>query len=134
MRTVRNFGIAAAALASAALSFAAVAQTSGIKRTMMQRTDLQGPEPKECLLGSAEIPSGSSSGKHYHHGIEAGYIVEGEAEILVEGEAPKRVKTGESFLIPARRPHDARNTGSGPVKVIATYVVEKGKPLAEPVK
>lgn len=134
MRTVRNCTIVAAALAAASLSLAAAAQTPRIKRTMMQRADLQGPEPKECILGSAEIPAGGAAGKHFHRGIEAGYVVEGEAEILIDGEAPKRVKAGESFLIAAGRPHDARNTGSGPAKVIATYVVEKGKPLAEPVK
>jgi quercetin dioxygenase-like cupin family protein len=122
------------ALIAALISFVAVAQAPGIKRTLLQRTDLQGQEAKECVLGAAEIPPGGSAGKHFHHGVELGYVAEGESEILIEGEAPRKVKAGESYLIPARRPHDARNTGSGPVKVIATYVVEKGKPLAEPVK
>jgi len=66
--------------------------------------------------------------------VELGYVAEGEAELLVEGEAPRKMKAGDSYLIPAKKPHDARNAGSGTVKVVATYVVEKGKPLAEPVK
>lgn len=134
MHPARRWSIAGAGVALAFVAVAAAAQSPGIKRTLMQRVDLEGQEAKECVLGSAEIPAGGSAGKHFHHGIEVGYVVEGESEILVDGEAPKRVRAGESYLIPARRPHDARNTGTGTVKVLATYVVEKGKPLAEPVK
>jgi quercetin dioxygenase-like cupin family protein len=133
MHPVRSWSLAGAASILALASFVALAQAPGIKRTLLQRTDLQGQEPKECVLGAAEIPPGGSAGKHFHHGIEMGYVAEGESEILVDGEAPKRVKAGESYSIPARRPHDAKAVG-GPVKVVATYVVEKGKPLAEPVK
>ena len=133
MHPVRKWSLAGAISILALASFVAVAQAPGIKRTLLQRVDLQGNEAKECVLGSAEIPAGGSAGKHFHHGIEVGYVVEGESEILVDGEAPKRVKAGESYSIPARRPHDAKAVG-GPVKVVATYVVEKGKPLAEPVK
>ncbi len=134
MHVVRKWSIAAVGSALALASFAALAQAPGIKRTLLQRVDLEGHEPKECVLGSAEIPAGGSAGKHFHHGIEVGYVAEGEAEILVDGEAPRRVRAGESYAIPARRPHDARNTGAGVVKVVATYVVEKGKPLAEPAR
>ncbi len=135
MFTIRKWSLAAGVAAALALgAFAALAQTPGIKRTLMQRVDLQGQEAKECILGAAEIPPGGAAGKHYHHGIEMGYVAEGESDILVDGEPPKHVKAGDSYLIPAGRPHDARNTGSGVVKVVATYVVEKGKPLAEPVK
>lgn len=133
MHRARSWSLAAAVAVLAAASLA-VAQAPGIKRTLLQRTDLAGEEQKECVLGAAEIPAGGSAGKHFHHGIELGYVAEGEAELLIEGEAPRKMKAGDSYLIPARKPHDARNAGSGTVKVVATYVVEKGKPLAEPVK
>ncbi len=123
-----------AALAAALVSTAALARAPGIQRAIMQRVDLEGREPQECILGSAEIPPGEAAGRHFHYGVETGYVAQGEAEILVEGEPPLRVRAGESYLIPARRPHDARNIGGVPVRVIATYVVAKGKPLAEPVK
>ncbi len=57
---------------------------------------------------------------------------EGEVELLVDGQPPKVVKAGESFVIPAGTVHDAHNAGSMPVKLIGVYVVEKGKPLASP--
>lgn len=134
MHPARKWTLAAGALAAALVAAVALAQSPGIKRTLLQRTDLQGHEAKECVLGAAEIAPGGSAGKHIHHGIELGYVAEGEAELVVDGEAPRKLKAGDSYLIPVERPHDARNTGSGPVKVVATYVVEKGKPLAEPVK
>jgi len=44
------------------------------------------------------------------------------------------LKAGQGFLIPAGTIHNATNTGSGGGKILATYVVEKGKPLATPAK
>jgi mannose-6-phosphate isomerase-like protein (cupin superfamily) len=58
--------------------------------------------------------------------------MEGEGEILIEGQQPRKVKAGDGFVIPNGARHDAHNTGSGPLKLAAIYVVEKGKPLATP--
>ncbi len=58
--------------------------------------------------------------------------MEGELEVLVEGQAPVAVKAGESFVIPNGAKHDARNKGSVAVKLAAVYLVEKGKALATP--
>ena len=123
-------GLAAAA---SALSFA-LAKDEGIKRTLLQRLDVVGAEPKECVLGSAELAPGASAGKHFHHGFEVGYVVEGEGELTVDGEAPRRLRAGDSYRVEARKPHDVTNTGAAPFKVVASWVVEKGKPLAEPVR
>jgi len=58
-------------------------------------------------------------------------MLEGEFTLIVEGQPDKPVKTDESYQVPAGVVHDAR-TGEKGAKVIATYVVEKGKPLASP--
>ncbi len=52
--------------------------------------------------------------------------------VMVEGKPPLIVKPGESFFVPAGVVHDGKNEGSGTAKVLATYIVEKGKPLASP--
>ena len=70
MHPARKWSLAAGALAAAAVSAVALAQAPGIKRTLLQRTDLQGHEAKECVLGAAEIAPGGAAGKHIHHGIE----------------------------------------------------------------
>ncbi len=109
----------------------ALAQAPTIKRTILQRTDVA-PD-KEAVLGLAEIPAGGSTGRHTHPGIETGYVLEGTTVLAIDGEAPRTLKAGESYSIPAGRVHDARAEG-GTARVIATYVVEKGKPLASPAK
>ena len=87
---------------------------------------------REAILGVAEIPPGAAAGRHTHPGVEFGYVVEGSASLEVEGETPKLLKAGDSYTIPMGKIHDAKTVGDKPVKVLATYVVEKGRPLATP--
>jgi quercetin dioxygenase-like cupin family protein len=100
-----------------------------IKRTLLQKIDLG---DKEKIMAIAEIAPGAAAGRHFHAGVETGYVLEGEATMEIEGEAPRVVKAGDSFTIPAGKAHDAATRGDKPVKVLAVYVVEKGKPLATP--
>ncbi len=103
----------------------------GIKRSVLQRTEIPGGD-REIVLGLAEIAPGVAAGRHAHSGVETGYMIEGEAVMEVEGESPRTLKAGDSYLIPAGKVHDARAIGERPVKVLATYVVEKGKPFSAP--
>jgi len=96
----------------------------------MQRFDIA-PD-REVVLGMAEIPPGLAAGRHTHFGTETGYVAEGSASLEIEGETPKLLKAGDSYVIPAGKVHDAKTVGDKPVRVIATYIVEKGKPLATP--
>jgi quercetin dioxygenase-like cupin family protein len=131
MRSQASIIFAALALAIAgALAVTAMGQAAGIKRTLLQRSDAG--ENREAILGLAEIAPGAAAGRHTHFGVELGYVVEGSASLEVEGEMPRLLKAGDSYMIPAGRIHDARTVGDQPAKVLATYVVEKGKPLATP--
>lgn len=134
MRLVSRVGITLGLAAAALAAGAALAQGQGIRRTLLQRVDVAGAEPRECVLGSAELPPGASAGKHYHHGFEVGVVVEGEGDLAVDGEASRRLKAGDSYRIDAGKPHDVKNTGAAAFKVVATWVVEKGKPLSEPAR
>lgn len=106
----------------------ATAQTQNIKRIPLQRFDVPGTA-YETVIGIAEIAPNVSIGRHTHPGPESGYLIEGGIELLIEGESPRLLKAGESYKVPPRTVHDAK-TGSDGAKVIATYVVEKGQPLA----
>jgi quercetin dioxygenase-like cupin family protein len=110
---------------------AALAADSGVVRKVFDRTDV--PPGYEAVVGSAAIPAGASIGRHVHHGVEFGYIAKGEVEFTVDGQAPFRLKAGGFYRIDAGKVHDARAVG-GPATAVATWVVEKGKPLAEPAK
>jgi quercetin dioxygenase-like cupin family protein len=121
-----------AAAIGAGLDRLALAQQPGIKRTILLRTDEPGSTTHEAVMGVAEIAPGAMAGRHRHPGIEIGYILEGSVTLEHEGEPAKALKAGDSFK---NEPgvHNARNTGTTPVKILAIYLVEKGKPLAEPV-
>ncbi|MGD9881988.1 MAG: cupin domain-containing protein [Reyranella sp.] len=111
---------------------AVASQTQTIKRTPLQRFDVPGTA-YETVIGIAEIAPGVSIGRHTHPGPESGYVMEGGFELLIDGEPPRLLKAGDSYKVPARAVHNAK-TGSAGAKVIATYVVEKGQPLASEAK
>jgi quercetin dioxygenase-like cupin family protein len=129
MNTITRFSLAACVLALVTAT-SNLAQAPGIKRTLLQRTDIG--NNMEVILGLAEIAPGGSTGRHTHFGVETGYIISGSGSLEVEGETPKLLKAGDSYTIPANKIHDAKAVGDGPSKVLATYVVEKGKPLVTP--
>ena len=109
------------------------AQPPGFKRTLLQRGDLS-MAGREAVMAQAEIPAGVAVGKHTHPGEEVAYVLEGTLVLEVEGKAPVTLKAGDVFFVPADTVHDGKNTGTGTAKVLATYIVEKGKPLATPVR
>jgi quercetin dioxygenase-like cupin family protein len=118
----------------AALPFAAgilLAQASGIHRTILQKQALSIPG-HEVVVARVEVDPGAYAGRHTHPGEEISYILDGTADILIEGRPPLHVKAGDSFVVPAGAKHDAHNTGSVPMHLVGVYVVESGKPLATP--
>jgi quercetin dioxygenase-like cupin family protein len=111
----------------------ALSQQSGIKRTDLQRHDLSVPG-REVVQVRVELAPGVSFPKHTHLGEEIIYVLEGTWEYTVEGKPPVTLKAGEVLFIPAGTIHAAKNVGSGNGAELATYVVEKGKPLLTVVK
>jgi quercetin dioxygenase-like cupin family protein len=125
--------ILGAALAGLALSATVHAQAPTIKRQVLQKADVPDGKKHEVVFGMAELPAGVAIGKHSHPGIEQGTVVSGELVLMVEGQPEKAYKAGDSWQIPVGVPHDAKGGASG-AKVIVTYTVEKGQPLAIPAK
>ncbi len=106
--------------------------SNGIKRTVLQRADEPGAANYEAVMALAEIAPGASSGRHRHPGIELAYVLQGSLLLEREGQPPVTVKAGEALKNEAAI-HNAKNTGKTPVKILAVYLVEKGKPMAESV-
>jgi len=109
------------------------AQQAGIKRTDLQRHAL-GVPGREVVQVRVELAPGVAFGKHTHPGEEIIYMLEGSLEYEVEGRPPITLRAGDVLFIPARTVHAARNTGRSNGAELATYVVEKGKPLLTMVK
>jgi quercetin dioxygenase-like cupin family protein len=109
-----------------------LAQNPGVQRTVVQRKDISVPG-REAVIAHVEIAPGASVGRHTHPGEEISYVMEGEGEVLIQGQPALKIKAGDGFVVPNGAIHDAHNTGTQPLKLAAVYVVEKGKPLATPV-
>lgn len=133
MTTLYRRTALAAALAALALCAVAAAQVSGIRRTPLVKADVS-VAGREAVVVRAELDPGSMAGRHTHPGDEISYVLEGESELLIDGEPPRTVRAGEAIVIPAGKVHDARNSGTGVLRLVGVYVVEKGKPLASPVR
>ena len=125
--------VQAAVLALLAAVASILAQAPGIQRTVVYKADVSVPG-REAVIARVELAPGASAGRHTHPGDEISYVIDGEGEIIVQGQPNRKVKTGDGFVIPAGAIHDAHNTGSTPLKLAGIYVVEKGKPLATPAK
>jgi quercetin dioxygenase-like cupin family protein len=112
---------------------ALVAQPAGFTRTVLQQVEISAPG-REAITARAEFAAvGASVGRHTHFGEEIGYVAEGAVSVEIDG-TTKMVRAGEAFIIPNGKPHDATNAGPGKAVLVITYVVEKGKPLATPVR
>jgi len=127
---------AAAALATgivlggAGMQLVAAQQT--VKRTVLQKMDIPGVENREAVLVLAEIPAGTETGPHTHPGIELGSLVGGSLVLEVEGRPATTMKVGDSWTVEDAKVHNGKSTGDQTARVLVTYIVEKGKPLASP--
>ena len=135
MKTIAILIIAVAVLivGSGVLLHTAQAQQSGIRRTDLQRHDLSVPG-REVVQVRVDFAPGAAFGKHTHPGEEIVYVIEGSLEYQVEGKPPVTLNAGGVLFIPAGTIHAAKNVGTGNGAELATYIVEKGKPLVVPVE
>jgi quercetin dioxygenase-like cupin family protein len=106
------------------------AQLSGIGRTDLMKEDLSAAG-REVVQVRVDFPPGVVAAKHSHPGEELVYVIEGLLEYQLDGRPPVTLKAGDVLFIPAGKPHAVRNVGSGNAAELATYIVEKGKPLIE---
>ena len=113
-----------------AASIACVSAQEPFVRAPLQKTEYPaGHETHIMLVTSAP---GALLPRHTHPGVEISYVVEGELTVTMEGKEAVVVKAGSSFQVPPGVPHSAKNTAAIPTKVLATVVIEKGKPVASP--
>jgi quercetin dioxygenase-like cupin family protein len=105
-------------------------QPPGVTRTEFQRHDL-GIAGREAIQARIALAPGVAFPDHSHPGEEIIYVLEGVFEYRVEGRAVT-VRAGEVLFIPAGAVHSARNNDSATATELATYIVEKGRPLVMP--
>jgi quercetin dioxygenase-like cupin family protein len=112
---------------------AVCAAASPISRTDLQRHDLDIPG-HEAVQVRVDFAPGATAPRHKHPGEEIIYVLKGVLEYRLEGRPPATLKAGDVLFVPTGTVHEVKNVGPGEASELATYVVEKGKPLVVPVK
>jgi quercetin dioxygenase-like cupin family protein len=106
----------------------ATAQQPNVQRKVLLTQDLPIPG-YQTVMAAVEIPAGGREGRHTHAGAVVGYVQDGVLTLDYEGKPTATYKAGDAFYIEAGKIHEGINKGGSPVKIVATFVVEKGKPL-----
>jgi quercetin dioxygenase-like cupin family protein len=128
MKTTRMLAVAVLIVASGLALNVAQSQQPGVTRTDLLRHDL-GVSGREVIQVRVDFAPGVGFPPHSHPGEEIAYVIEGLLEYRLEDKPPVTLKAGETLFIPAGTIHSAKNIGGGNAAELATYLVEKGKPL-----
>ncbi len=111
---------------------AAQTAASPLKRTVLQTKALATVPGHDGITVLAELAVGGTAPRHTHPGEELVYVLDGTATFDMAGQPTISLRPGDAFFIPANTPHVAKNTGTVPVRLLSTYIIETGKPLAMP--
>jgi quercetin dioxygenase-like cupin family protein len=106
----------------------ATQQIPGLTRTDLQQHDLSVPG-KEVIQNRVDVDEDAPAIRHWHPGEEVIYVIAGTLEYEIDGDPGRIVSAGEALTVPAERVHSVRNVGDGTGTELATYIVEKGRPL-----
>jgi quercetin dioxygenase-like cupin family protein len=107
------------------------AGTPGVTRKILSQID--GPTPGYVtILAEATVEPGTAVGRHTHPGVESSYVLEGAIELPIKGQETKTYGVGDTYQVPAETPHAGGKAVEKKFRVLSTYVLEKGKPLASP--
>jgi quercetin dioxygenase-like cupin family protein len=134
----RRFGICAICAAVTSKTFIATevsaqtntAVTGAIKRNMLSKSEVPGGNLVAILM-AVEVPAGVEIPRHTHPGVESAYVLEGEAELYVQGRSDVKLMPNTAFQVSPETPHGVRKVEK-PLKLAITYVVDKDKPLVTP--
>ena len=111
----------------------AFAQSTGVTAKPLIRTTLSGDDSKETVMLAVEFAPGGTTGRHIHPGDEYTFVIQGTLELTAEGRETRRVTAGDVYHNPRGLIHQARNVGETAATVHITFIVDKGKPITEPV-
>ena len=134
IRTITPLALIATIAFCATNTVARAQDAPKLKVTPLQKEALTGQADKEVITLIVEWPPGSGTGLHTHPGDEYTTVLEGEVVGRKEGSEAKTYTAGQSYHNEPGVVHEANNKGSAPAKTFNVFVIEKGKPVTEPVK
>ena len=131
LRTVLAVAAAAVIVGTAMLG---AQQAPTVKRTVLLQHDMLNVPNFQSAMVLVEIPVGGREGRHTHSGTLIVRVESGELTLDYEGKPTVTYKPGESFFVDPGKVHEGINKGSAPIKAVASFVTEKGKPLTTQVQ
>jgi quercetin dioxygenase-like cupin family protein len=132
-RLAAVFAMSLTLLFTGLISPTARAQAAGMSAKPLIRTTLSDDSTKDSIILNVEFAPGGTTGRHLHHGDEYGMVLQGTLELTAEGRETRRVSAGEAFHNLRGLIHEARNIGDTPARLNIVFIVDKGKPIIEPV-
>ncbi len=130
MRTLGAFLSLSATVLSLAGATGAYAEP--VTRTVIQEQPITTPEIRAVTVKTV-IQAGGQTPQHTHPGVEMAYVVGGNAVLRIKGKSDWKLSGGDSFSVPRDTVHSVRNSGTGPLTIVSTYVVDKDQPMVIPV-
>lgn len=98
-------------------------------RKEISRVDLSGAPGMEVVSSMVEYKKGETLPRHFHHGIEAAYVIQG-TQVQLPGKDPINLPTGTPVLNLRAIAHGGYViVGENSLKLFTVHIVDKGKPL-----
>lgn len=117
------------------LTLLAAAVAAGAAPVLVAPTTVDVPHnggEQQVVVLERTFEVGGGSGWHTHSGIEIGHVVSGVTEMRLADGTVERYAAGETFVIPRGAVHEGVNAGDVPVRLVITYLIDKGSPLRTP--
>lgn len=102
-----------------------------LTRKVLQTSEFPGDQYKTIEV-YGELAPHAFAPWHTHPGLETGYLIDGQGDLMVKGQPTRHIRPGDSWATPSDTPHALQNTGDAAVKFVSVYVVDKSKPFATP--
>ncbi|CDG81566.1 cupin domain-containing protein [Janthinobacterium agaricidamnosum] len=131
MKTMRLAALAALVFGSVLAHAETQNVMTGLTRTQLLRHDVS-VAGREVIQVRVDFERGTFADFHSHPGEEIAFVVEGTMEYQFQGQPAVILNKGDSLFIPAGTNHSAKNIGEGKASELATYFVDKSKPLVVP--
>ena len=103
-----------------------------VRQEVLHTIPVEGSAPQHVVTSITTLPSGASVGRHLHHGLECGYVLAGQIELINDGQPSRYFSAGDSFLTYRDLPHTVRNPGTEATTVLMALVVDADEPTTLP--
>jgi quercetin dioxygenase-like cupin family protein len=104
------------------------ASSPTVTRTVLNQQDLAIPGYAAALV-RVELPVGAREGRHQHPGTLIALVQEGTMTLDYVGKGAIEYKAGETFYVAPGTIHEGMNKGTVPVRLTASFVFPKDKPM-----